>query len=348
MSPYRVLTDSERSAHNQIVSHPLQAWEWGEFRRVTGIEVVRMGAFTGKKLASGFQVTFHRLPFLPFTIGYLPKGPSPTQEMIAALTELGRKHQAIFIKLEPNVEKLSANSYLLTALKPSPKPLFTKYTFYLDLTKSEAELLQAMHPKTRYNIRVAQKHGVTIQEENSAEAFSRYLELTQETTKRQGFYAHDENYHRKMWGHFSHQPTTHNSQLTTHLLTARYQDEILVTWIVFLFNDKLYYPYGASASEHREVMASNLMLWEAMRWGKTHGAKIFDLWGTPGPDPKPTDPYYGFHRFKLGYGPKLIEFVGTYDLILKPFYYKLFNVIDKLRWLLLKLKTKTNFFSSSS
>ena len=106
-----------------------------------------------------------------------------------------------------------------------------------------------------------------------------------------------------------------------------------------MFNGILYYPYGASASEHREVMASNLMLWEAMRWGKTYGAKLFDLWGTPGPDPTPTDSYYGFHRFKLGYGPKLIEFVGTYDLVLKPVYYQLFNLVDRLRWIVMKLKT---------
>ena len=336
---YRTLTDSDRSAYNQIATHPLQAWEWGEFRQTTGVEIVRMGAFTGKKLVSGFQVSFHHLPLVPFTVGYLPKGPKPTADMIATLTELGGKYNAIFIKLEPNVELLPTTSYQLPGLRKSPKPLFTKYTFHLDLTKSEAELLKAMHPKTRYNIRVAQKHGVTIQEENTESAFSKYLKLTQETTKRQGFYAHDENYHQKMWNHFSHQLTIYNSQLTTHLLTARHQGKILVTWILFLFNGILYYPYGASSDENREVMASNLMLWEAMCWGKAKGAKLFDLWGTPGPDPKPSDPYYGFHRFKLGYDPKLIEFVGTYDLVLKPFYYQMFNLIDKTRWSLLRLKT---------
>ena len=143
-----------------------------------------------------------------------------------------------------------------------------------------------------------------------------------------------------MWQHFSHQPTTHNPQLTTHLLTARYQGKILATWILFLFNHVLYYPYGASTQTHKEVMASNLMMWEAIRWGKAHGARLFDLWGTPGPDPKTSDPYFGFHRFKLGYGPKLVEFVGSYDLILKKPHYLLFTMADKLRWILLRLKAK--------
>jgi lipid II:glycine glycyltransferase (peptidoglycan interpeptide bridge formation enzyme) len=197
-----------------------------------------------------------------------------------------------------------------------------------------------MSSKTRYNIRVAQKHGVTIQEENTEEAFARYLKLTQETTTRQGFYAHSLNYHRLMWRHLYSQLTTHNSQPIAHLLTARYQGKILVTWIIFLFNNVLYYPYGASSSEHKEVMASNLMMWEAIKWGKQNGARLFDLWGTPGPDPKPTDPYYGFHRFKTGYGPKLVEFVGSYDLVLKQPHYQFFTLTDKFRWFLFKLKAK--------
>ncbi len=332
----RKLGTEDKENYDKVVKHPLQSWEWGEFREKTGVKVVRVGTFDGKKLVSGFQLTFHPLPFLPYTIGYFPKGEMPNEEMITALTKIGRENNCIFIQLEPNILLNTKYKIQNTKLIPAARPLFTKYTFHLDLTKSEPELLKNMHPKTRYNIRVAQKHGVAIVEDNSSEAFSTYWKLTQATTLRQGFYAHSYDYHQQMWDILS-------KAGIAHLLTARFNNEILVTWVVFLFKDVLYYPYGASSTVHKEVMASNLMMWETIRWGKAHGAKLFDMWGTPGPDPKPTDPYYGFHKFKLGYSPKLIEFVGSYDLVLMPLQYQIYTLANKLRWFLLKIKSKVAF-----
>jgi lipid II:glycine glycyltransferase (peptidoglycan interpeptide bridge formation enzyme) len=124
-----------------------------------------------------------------------------------------------------------------------------------------------------------------------------------------------------------------------HLLTATYQGKILVTWILFLFNNILYYPYGASSDENRETMASNLMMWEAIRWGKANNAKIFDLWGALGPNPNRRDPWYGFHRFKEGYGGKLVEFVGTYDFVIDNRFYSFYNTLDKARWKFLRFKS---------
>ena len=346
----RILSDSDKQDYTKFAVHPLQSWKWGEFRRGTGIKVIRIGLYDNNKLTSALQLTIHKLPFLPFSVGYFPKGALPDTQLLEALTQVGRENKCIFIKLEPNVttedikiKKYSSSQYFNSlisqypALHFSPKPLFTKFTFYIDLNQSEEELLKKMTGKTRYNIRVAQKHGVTIQEENTDEAFAAYLKLTQETTKRQGFYAHNEMYHRAMWQILNQQPTTNNLTPIARLLTARYQNKILVTWIVFLFKDILYYPYGASSSEFKQTMASNLIMWEAIRWGKNHGANIFDLWGTPGSEPTPTDPYYGFHKFKLGYGPKLVEFVGTYDLVIYPVYYWLFNLANRVRWGILRL-----------
>lgn len=343
----RELTDTEKNIYNDLVRHPLQSWEWGEFRRKTGIEVVRFGTFAGETLISAFQMTLHKLPLLPYVIGYIPKGPLLDNETLKFLQEFGKKKQCVFIKFEPNVIKDVKFKIQDLRLTPSTRPLFTKYTFYVDLRKSEEELLQNMSNKTRYNIKLAQKHGVTVQEDNTAEAFNRYLELTKETTKRQGFYAHNESYHRLMWKHLHPQPTTHlpkadqpragNPQPIAHLLTARYHGKTLVAWIVFLFNNILYYPYGASSNEHKNVMASTLMMWETMRFGKRMEAQTFDLWGTPGPDPQPTDSYYGFHRFKLGFGPELIEFVGSFDLVIYPLIYSIFNLTNQIRWGVLRL-----------
>ncbi len=272
----------------------------------------------------GWLLTFHKIPFTPWTIGYFPKGPMPTRETLETLETLGKEKHAIFIQLEPN----ATGTFHL--LPPSHHPLFTKYTFILDLTKPEDELLQSMHPKTRYNIRVAQKHGVVVKEDNSSRAFNEYLRLTKETTERQGFYAHSPDYHKKMW------EIMHRAGIA-HLWTASYKGKIVTAWIIFVWKDTVYYPYGASSREYREVMAPNLLLWEIARWGKAKGYKKFDLWGALGPHPDPNDPWYGFHRFKEGYRPDFVEFAGSYDLVIKPMLYKVYKLADRLRWFLLKI-----------
>lgn len=337
------ITESQKEQFNNIVTHPLQSYEWGEFRQATGITVIRKGFFENNKLTNAFQLTIHPIPHTPWTIGYLPKGTTPTKELIDELRKIGKAHNCISIQLEPNIvyESQLEKDFKLLGIFPAAHPLFTQYTFELDLTKSEEELLTNMHPKTRYNIRVAQKHGVEIVEENTANGFNTYWQLTKETTQRQGFYAHTRHYHELMWQTLNRR-NTHGLQ--AHLFLANYKptDQTkqipLAAWVLFTFQDKLYYPYGASSSLYRNVMASNLMMWEAIRFGKKLRLKTFDMWGSMGESPDPKDPWYGFHRLKQGYGPKLVKFVGSYDLIINPVLYQGYKFADKLRWLLLKIK----------
>ncbi|KKS98223.1 MAG: femAB [Candidatus Gottesmanbacteria bacterium GW2011_GWA2_43_14] len=333
----RIVEKNERVAFNKVAGHPLQSWEWGEFRLKTGIDVVRLGRYVKDKLTETALVTFHPVPFTSYSIGYFPKGKIPSGELIRKLTELGDQKNAILIKLEPDIEKkdFHAGVDVVKHLLPSPHPLFTRYTFRLDLTASEDLLLSAMHPKTRYNIRLSQKKGIRIIEDNSPEAFETYLQLLKETTIRQKFFAHTEKYHRLMW------ETMHPTGIA-RLLLAKHgggeDEKVLVAWIVFLFNGVLYYPYGASSLQLRQFMPSNLMMWEVIRYGKKHGANLFDMWGALDPDPDPKDPWYGFHKFKEGYGAKLTEFAGSFDLTAKPLTYRLFNGLQQLREIYLKLK----------
>ena len=312
-------------------THPLQSSEWGEFRKKTGVRVV----FTDNLL-----LTIHPIPHTKYNIGYVPKGPDVNQKMLNELLDLGERENCIFIQLEPNIEKTNDKIYKFKNLEPSSRPLLTKYTFILDLTLSEEEILKNMHPKTRYNIRLAEKKGVKIIEDNSDKSFEEYLRLTKETTKRQKFYAHDENYHKKMWEtlRVNKENINNREKLTAHLLKADYNNETLATWILFVLGDTLYYPYGASSTSHREVMASNLIMWEAIKFGKKLGLKKFDLWGALDKNPDTKDPWYGFHKFKEGYGAKHIEFLGSYDFIIRKNLYFVYTVLNNIRWLILKLK----------
>ncbi|MCL4360271.1 peptidoglycan bridge formation glycyltransferase FemA/FemB family protein [Patescibacteria group bacterium] len=328
----REASPQDQNIWDGLAGHPLQSWAWGEFRTSMGIDLVRMIEERNGTPVSCLEVTFHRIPHTPWTVGYGPKGPAVDQHMIAALMKLGRQKNSVFIQLEPNIQASSPLPICRSPnLVPSHHPLFTRYTFILDLTKSEDELLSAMHPKTRYNIRIAEKHGVRVVMDNSADGFAAYLRLTEETTKRQGFYAHTAEYHKKMWD-------TLSKAGIAKLFTASYKGTVLSAWIVFLWKDTLYYPYGSSSREHREVMAPNLLLREISTWAKQRGCKAFDLWGALGPDPNPHDPWYGFHRFKAGYRPALVEYAGSFDLVTRPMLYRVYSVADTVRWMYLKSK----------
>lgn len=308
--------------------HPLQSEKWAEFRKRTGVNIAKI---------SNLFVTLHNVPHTKYKIGYLPKGPDLNKKLMEDLFKLGKEENCIFIQLEPNVERNESKAYKFDHLYPSAHPLFTKYNFILDLTKSEEELMKNMHPKTRYNIKLAEKKGVRVMEDNSDEAFDEYLKLTQETTRRQKFYAHSKNYHKIMWETLKTKGESLNN-LGAHLLKATYNGETIVTWILFVLADTLYYPYGASSQKYKEVMASNLMMWEAIRFGKKLGLKKFDMWGSLGENPDQKDPWYGFHKFKQGYGPKLVEYVGSYDLVINTRLYFLYKIANKMRWFILRLK----------
>ena len=286
---------------NRNVNHPLQTFEWGEFRKKTGIRVLRRGQLGKTKIIDPYQITIHQTPGFPYLIGYFPKGELPSQELLKELHAIGKENKLSFIQLEPNV--LVNNQSLINSsqLRQSFHPLFTKYTFIIDLNQTEDELLKNMHQKTRYNVRLSEKKGVTFEIDNSEKAFSHYLRLTNETTQRQKFYAHDENYHKLMWENLraNSKDDFEPNKLQAHLLLAKYNKKVLATWILFTFKETLYYPYGASSEENREAMASSGIAWAAIKYGKKLGLRTFDMWGAANvPNPKPDNPYYGFHHFK--------------------------------------------------
>ena len=315
-----------RQRYNKTASHPLQTWEWGEFRKKWGNEIIR---------TDYGQLTLHKLPLVPFKIGMFIKGPIPTKKTLDDLKRLGKKEKLIFIKLEPNVSKNERSIKLLKQNGAVPgKTLFTPTSFWIDLTTNEEDLMKSFQSKTRYNIRLAQRKGVKVREDNSDKAFEKYIKLTKETVERQGFYAHSEKYHRLMWKTLYKDMVQKGENPIARLLVARYKGEIITTWIVFVWKDFLYYPYGASANKHKNVMANNLVMWEAIKYGKKLGLKTFDLWGR--------EPGKGFTRFKEGYCPKVIEFLGTWDLITNPFYYH-YRLAETFRWALLRFRTKLSF-----
>ncbi|MGI5085179.1 lipid II:glycine glycyltransferase FemX [Treponema putidum] len=354
MMEARFLTSEYKDEFDKVVSHPIQSWAWGDFKESMGAIAERIGFFEDGKLKSGIQIIFSKIPKTKYTVGIASKTVMPEQENIEALKETAKKHKAIFIKVEPDIfcpaqkdNHLEAvyseaaflktsigdkKNFLLKNGAKKGKPFFEKYNFLLNIEKTEDELLASFHSKTRYNIRLAEKKGVTIIDKSTEEGMEDYIRLMEETTKRQGFFNHNGEYFRQM---FKILPKD-----TLRIFEAVYEEEVLTAWILFKFNGKLYYPYGASSNNHRELMPNNLIMWKAIQYGKESNCSLFDLWGCLGPNPDTKNSWYGFHKFKAGYNPQLVEYIGTFDFVYKHLMYKLFNLADKIRWIILKNKKR--------
>ena len=293
-----------------LAMHPVQSKEWGEFRAKAGNKI---------SWVQDLLVVWSRIPKTPWYFGTLLKSRMPKPEDIKRLRDEAIKIGGVGIRIEPD---LPAGRQVPKGLVRGRK-FFTPKTFWLDLTQSEEKLLAGMHPKARYNIRLAEKKSVEITEDPAV--FGEFLKLMKETEIRQGFYAHDKKYFSLMWsvlrqGYGGQGPIA-------HLFVARYQGEILAAWIIFKYDNKIYYPYGANSDRHRELQAPSLMLWKTALWGKAQGCKIYDLWGV--------EEGKGFTDFKAKFGPKIVEFVGTYDLIINPPLYWAFRIMEWIRWQIL-------------
>lgn len=301
---YREVAQEEADLWDKLADHPMQSWAWGEFRKKRQ-KITRLGVYENQTLARGYLVTWTRL--YNWSVGYIPMGPVPNDEDIAELVQVGVKHNAIFIRMEPN----STNTDTIPL--PKGRHLFKPKTYWWNLQKTEEQLLMNMHQKGRYNIKVAMKHGVQIVEDNSAISLEHHISLLMETAKRQGVKFHTADYHRQLW-----------QSLKPRIFLAKYNDQILASAMVFVHKKRAYYAYGGNSLAHREVMASTLLLWEVAKTLKKEHFEILDLWGT--------EEGKGFSQFKEKFGADLISFVGTYDLPVSRMLYVVARIGEEVRW----------------
>ncbi|KKQ38278.1 MAG: FemAB family protein [Candidatus Roizmanbacteria bacterium GW2011_GWA2_37_7] len=328
---YKIIDDQfDRTTFNQHAYHPLQSFEWGEVRKNTGVSILRIGEFDQNTLINVFTMTVHSIPHTSFKIGYIPRSVLPSEKLLTFLTTYGKTNRFLFLKFEPyeiasdNSRRLIQNlRHTISNFQESAHPLFPKWTQTLDLSADEDTLLKNMKSKTRYNMRYAIRKGIMVREESNDKGFNVFSDLYFTTTKRQKYRGHDQSYHQAIWDGLKNK--------YAHILVAYYNSMPLAAYELFLFKDRFYYPYGGSSPEHRELMASNLLMWEAIKLGKNLKAQTFDMWGSLPPSYDRNGKWSGFTRFKEGYGTEFVEFVGSYDLVINPVLYPLFSMMYYFR-----------------
>ncbi|HNT55210.1 MAG TPA: peptidoglycan bridge formation glycyltransferase FemA/FemB family protein [Anaerolineaceae bacterium] len=275
---------------------------------------------------TGAQILFRRLP-LGLRVAYLPKGPVGPDwaGLWPAVDRLCRSRGAIFLKVEPDAWEDAVDTLQprLPGFTPA-EPIQPRRTIVLDLSGPEADWLERMKPKTRYNIRLAERKEVTVDREADLAAFQELMTIT---GQRDGFGVHAPAYYRRAYELF--QPGGHCA-----LLTARYQGAPLAALMVFAQGSRAWYFYGASSDAERSRMPTYLLQWEAMRWAAAQGCTSYDLWGVPdaAEDVLETDftqradGLWGVYRFKRGFGGQLLRSAGAWDRVYHPALYRLYGL----------------------
>jgi len=317
--------ESLKNDYEKLVNHPLQSWLWGEARKKIGNQVLRIGQFSSKRLEKVFQVTLHPLPHTGYKVGYISRSGLPTKELINFLITYGRKNKIIFFKFEPYVFKEKGLSRIINHknFHKSRQPIFPDWTIIINLKKTESQLLKNLKPKTRYNVRLAIKKGVKVSIDNTNYSFNTFNRLYFATCRRQKYFGHNLSYHQTVF-------QTLKDKIA-HIIIASYKQTPLAAYELFLYKKRLYYPYGGTSLKFRNYMASNLLMWEAIKFGLKNKADYFDLWGSLPPSYSRHHPWAGFTRFKEGYGGEFKQFVGSYDLVCLPFLYPIYQAAFYLR-----------------
>jgi lipid II:glycine glycyltransferase (peptidoglycan interpeptide bridge formation enzyme) len=320
--------------------HVLQSWAWGEIKSRHGWRATRLLFQEDGRSVAAASVLQRKLPHLPVSILYVPKGPALdwidvplARKILGELEQWARQRGALFLKVDPDVYYPDD----VPAFSPRPacapamaglleargwhfsgEQIQFRNTLLLDLACSEDELLATMKQKTRYNVRLSQRRGVTVRPGTEMDLELFYTLYTQ-TAQRDDFVIRPYDYYRDAWGTFMRGGLA-------HLLLAEVEGEPVAGLLLFTFGPTAWYMYGASSDLHRRHMPNYLLQWEAIRQAKAGDCTLYDLWGAPD-DLDESDPMWGVVRFKLGLGGHLARGLGAWDFPAHRIGYRLYAQI---------------------
>lgn len=323
----------------QPYSQFLQSWAWGEFRETRGSKVRRFALADEAGMWRAAVQLEYRAKKFGLGYWYAPRGPIFAADvtgqrrrdaMSALCGEMLKRRDlrkaSLFWRLEP-LSGLSDPEGLIPLSFRRAKAGNPSSTSLISLDRWPDELQKAMHEKTRYNIRVAAKRGVSVRLAKDAKDVEAFLDLAEETARRDGFVQYPRPYLKDTYSmlHANGQAEIRLAELGGQVLSANMEMH---------FGDTVTYLHGASSSQERNVMAPFALHWDAILDAQRRGFKLYDWWGV---NPEFKSMYYykpswdGITRFKLGWGGRRLDLVGTWDLPFNIYLYRLAYIKQFLR-----------------
>jgi len=202
-------------------------------------------------------------------------------------------------------------------------------TVIVDLRPDEERILAAMKPKTRYNVKLAEKRGVTVGEGSAAD-LDRWYEVYRETSARDRIAIHARPYYEGLFAVAAGRAAAGCTAPAVRLLLALAGGDLLAGNIVLFWKRSAVYLTGASSGEKRNLMPTYALQWAAMRMAKAAGCETYDLYGCP-PAADESHPMFGLYQFKTGFSPAVTERWGTWDAPLDRPVYAAYAAVERLR-----------------
>ena len=338
----------------------LQSWNWGEFSKLMGQKIWRLGVFEKEELLATclvVKVRAKRGTFLMVEHGpniklkiknekckITTKSCAATSSLCAIqnskfqnhklqileailkeLKRIGKKEGASFIRICPIWERSEENEEIFKKLgfKNAPIHVHPEISWILELDKKEEELLYGMRKTTRYLIRQAQKNPeIQIKKSQSLEDLEQFYKIYQETASRHSFVPFSFDYLKDELETFKK-----DDQILIFL--AKYKGEVASGAVVVYWQNGGFYHHGASLKKYSKIPTSYLIQWEAIKEAKQRGCDFYSFWGIA-PEDKPDHPWKGLTLFKKGFGGKKEEYVKTKDYVLS-WRYKINWFVETLR-----------------
>lgn len=313
----------------------LSSWEWGEFQKAVG-KKVRRELFEESGEQKVVAVCLQSALLFGWRAWYCPRGPISsvgyTPELFRSLAM--RLGVSLFLRVEPPFEE-HADSASLSIIGRSFLRSFEiqpSHTILLSLEQTKDSLFSAMHPKTRYNIHVAERRGVMTEtfsvEKDGQEAITRAFRETwplfKTTGARRDFHLHEKSYYERML-------ISLRGDCRAELWIARLEREVVAAMISIDFGKTRTYVHGASGEKHRNAMAPFLLHWSAIMDAKEKGLAWYDWWGVAPEGASTSHPWAGITRFKVGFGGARVTYPGTFDFALKSLAYRLYKCLRSIR-----------------
>jgi peptidoglycan pentaglycine glycine transferase (the first glycine) len=343
--------------------HLLQTWEWSQVKAKYGWQPMPF-IWSNPQSPISFppqaaaMVLKRSLPVGGFAkkmcVLYIPKGPNLDwnddalrQRVLDDLQVFAKRQGAIFIKLDPDIAlgqgipgaaategsvefpggHAIRSELMQMGWKFSQDQIQFRNTVLINLSPSVDELLARMKQKTRYNIRLAQKKGVTVRV-GTVDDLSMLYRMYAETSVRDGFLIREQGYYQTVWHTFGPSPLVTPSRSTPfhEPLIAEVDGKPVGAVSMFYFAGQAIYLFGMSRDEHREKMPNYLLQWEAMQRAKALDCQTYNLWGAPN-EFDPADDLWGVFRFKEGLGGDVARTIGAWDFTPSPLLYKMYTEV---------------------
>jgi lipid II:glycine glycyltransferase (peptidoglycan interpeptide bridge formation enzyme) len=367
---------SEKKSWNEIIkplqnAHLLQTSQWANLKAQfgwlpsyiiweedqTSLHVFHEDDIKAKNpVAAGLLLEREAFPGL--RVLYMPKGPLLSnwsdqvlcERVLNELADYSRVRGAIQLKIDPDLElgkgvpgeedyqifKEGNEFQKLLSQKGwvySQEQIQFKNTVLVDLLEDEDRILARMKSKTRYNIRLAGRKGIQTRLGGVDDLPALYRTYA-ETSQRADFTIRGESYYMTLWRSFLEAGEEDDPRAQP--IIADFEGKMVAGAVIFKFGDRAWYLHGMSLPEHSEKMAPHLIQWEAIRWAKNQGCRIYDMWGAPYQFDE-SDSLWGVYRFKRGFGGDVSLTVGAWDYPAKRIGYRAYNrwlprILDLMRW----------------